>query len=549
MNDTLYRKYRPVDFDGVMGQDHIVTTLKNQILTNKVGHAYLFCGTRGTGKTSVAKIFARAVNCQNRKGANPCNECESCLQSLENHSINIVEMDAASNRGIDNIRNLKNEIEYAPLNGDKYKVYILDEVHELSKDAFNALLKTLEEPPEYVIFILATTNVEMLPETILSRCQRYNFNRISLDTMVDNLVNIAKLENINIDKEAITYIAEKSDGSMRDSISKLDRCRLIDENTVLTRKRVADILGLVDDEVFKDLLFSVINKKIENIASIISSSLDGGKDILQFLNDFIWHIRNVLISKDLPEVNDALNITKEHFLELKDEAETYSRMTLIYYIRELSKVVNVMRYDENRRVTLEANLIKLAVTESAIDEEGIIARIENIEQKLENANNNSYNYQTNSAAAGKNKPSDKTKINSNNNDNSYQKQATVKSDTDKKTEEIKSAELSTIEKNFKEIYTELTDLEKTMLKKCDVLLKEEKDNDKKILNVLFSIDALDFFVIGGEEKIKELALRMKDIIKEKFNIDSKILFKKVEKVEKDKTLDEITDAINNAIKD
>ena len=219
MNDTLYRKYRPVDFDGVMGQDHIVTTLKNQILTNKVGHAYLFCGTRGTGKTSVAKIFARAVNCQNRKGANPCNECESCLQSLENHSINIVEMDAASNRGIDNIRNLKNEIEYAPLNGDKYKVYILDEVHELSKDAFNALLKTLEEPPEYVIFILATTNVEMLPETILSRCQRYNFNRISLDTMVDNLVNIAKLENINIDKEAITYIAEKSDGSMRDSIS------------------------------------------------------------------------------------------------------------------------------------------------------------------------------------------------------------------------------------------------------------------------------------------------------------------------------------------
>ena len=554
MNDTLYNKYRPVTFDDVVGQDVIVTTLKNQIITNKVGHAYLFCGTKGTGKTTVAKIFARAINCKNRKDANPCNKCESCEASLNRSSINIIEMDAASNKGIDNIRNLKNEIEYAPINGDKYKIYILDEVHELSNDAFSALLKTLEEPPEYVVFILATTNVEELPDTILSRCQRYNFNRIKLDSIVENLEKIAKLENINIDKDALTYIAEKSDGSMRDSISKLDRCRLVEENISLTREKVADIIGLVDDSVFKDLLFAVHSTDIENMVTIIAKSLDNGKDILQFTNDLIWHIRNVLLVKDLKEVNSALNISENHFNELKEESEIYNRQKLIYYIRELSKVVNIMRYDENRRVTLESNLIKLSIAD-------------------ENINNNNYNYQENNqsnTAQNINANNNNSQIDKNNNntDNNYRikteatnnktfesnnlKSNNNSQNSDTTKNEKKESSTETIEKNFSEIYTEIAGLEKAILKKSDVLLSEEKDpndNNKKILGVTFSINGLDYSMLGSEEKIKEIRNKLQNIIKTKFNRDNIVVIKKIENEVKEKTLDEITDEINALIKE
>lgn len=554
MNDTLYNKYRPVTFDDVVGQDVIVTTLKNQIITNKVGHAYLFCGTKGTGKTTVAKIFARAVNCNFRQDANPCNKCESCEASLNRSSINIVEMDAASNKGIDNIRNLKNEIEYAPMNGDKYKIYILDEVHELSNDAFSALLKTLEEPPEYVIFILATTNVEELPDTILSRCQRYNFNRIKLSSIVENLEKIAKLENINIDKEALIYIAEKSDGSMRDSISKLDRCRLIDENETLTREKVASILGLVDDTTFKDLLFSIHNTNIENMVNIIATSLDNGKDILQFTNDLIWHIRNVLLVKDLKEVNSALNISENHFMELKEESEIFTRQKLIFYIRELSKVVNSMRYDENRRVTLESNLIKLSIID-------------------ENINNNSYNYQENipsnkATDINANNNNSNSAINNNNTNNNYHNKtattsaqntaaATAKSEnvsqnlTEVKNEK-KETDNETIEKNFNEVFTELVGFEKTILKKCNILLSNEKDKlnqNKNILGVTFSMNALDYSLLGNKEKIEEISNKIQNIIKTKFNRDSVVQIKKIEIKNDDKTLDEIADEINALIKE
>lgn len=556
MNETLYNKYRPVTFDDVVGQDVIVTTLKNQIVNNKVGHAYLFCGTKGTGKTTVAKIFARAVNCRDRKEGepNPCNKCESCEASLNRSSINIVEMDAASNKGIDNIRNLKNEIEYAPMNGDKYKIYILDEVHELSNDAFSALLKTLEEPPEYVIFILATTNVEELPDTILSRCQRYNFNRIKLSNIVENLEKIASLENIKIDKEALTYIAEKSDGSMRDSISKLDRCRLIDENIILTREKVADILGLVDDTTFKNLLYAINNTDIENMVNIIATSLDNGKDILQFTNDLIWHIRNVLLVKDLKQVNSALNISENHFAELKEESEIFTRQKLIFYIRELSKVVNSMRYDENRRVTLESNLIKLSIID-------------------ENINNNNYNYQENTVTnntinTNANNNNSNLTTNNNNTNNNYQNKpastsnqnsaaASQKSENNSqnKTDEKdakKETDVETIEKNFSEIFTELVGFEKTILKKCDILLSNEKDKldeNKKILGVTFSMNSLDYSLLGDKEKINEIINKIQNIIKTKFNRDSIVIIKKVEIKPEEKTLDEITDEINTLIKE
>ncbi|MBQ2204950.1 MAG: DNA polymerase III subunit gamma/tau, partial [Lachnospiraceae bacterium] len=223
--ETLYRKYRPLDFDTVVGQDVIVKTLRNQILKGSIAHAYLFCGTRGTGKTTIAKIFARAINCPNENNGNPCNECNACKSALDGANYNILEMDAASNRGVEDIRKITEAISYPPINDQKYKVFIIDEAHALTDTAVQAFLKSLEEPPEYVVFILATTDPNKLPETILSRCQKYNFKRISVDEIAEYLKKICVEEKIDIDDDALVFIAEKSDGSMRESISKLDRCR------------------------------------------------------------------------------------------------------------------------------------------------------------------------------------------------------------------------------------------------------------------------------------------------------------------------------------
>ena len=219
---ALYRKWRPDTFEDVKGQDHIVTTLKNQISADRIGHAYLFCGTRGTGKTSVAKIFARAVNCEHPVNGSPCGECPACKAIAAGTSMNVIEIDAASNNGVDNIREIREEVQYSPTEG-KYKVYIIDEVHMLSIGAFNALLKTLEEPPAYVIFILATTEAAKIPITIMSRCQRYDFHRISIETIADRLTQLMKAENISVEDRAIRYVAKAADGSMRDALSLLDQ--------------------------------------------------------------------------------------------------------------------------------------------------------------------------------------------------------------------------------------------------------------------------------------------------------------------------------------
>ena len=219
---ALYRKFRPQEFEDVKGQDHIVTTLKNQITADRIGHAYLFCGTRGTGKTTVAKIFAKAVNCEHPIDGSPCGECASCRAITEGSSMNVIEIDAASNNGVDNIRQIREEVAYRPTEG-RYKVYIIDEVHMLSAGAFNALLKTLEEPPSYVIFILATTEAHKIPITILSRCQRYDFHRISIDTIAARLTDLMQQENVNVDERAIRYVAKAGDGSMRDALSLLDQ--------------------------------------------------------------------------------------------------------------------------------------------------------------------------------------------------------------------------------------------------------------------------------------------------------------------------------------
>ncbi|HIT86609.1 MAG TPA: DNA polymerase III subunit gamma/tau, partial [Candidatus Coprocola pullicola] len=237
---ALYRKFRPDTFSGVIGQEHIVKTIKNQILSDRVSHAYLFCGTRGTGKTSTAKIFARAINCLAPKEGNPCNECTLCRAALENRSMNVIEIDAASNNGVDNIREIREEVKYPPTQG-KYKVYIIDEVHMLSSGAFNALLKTLEEPPEHVIFILATTDPQKVPATILSRCQRFDFHRITTEQIAQTLSEYMKIEDIPVQKEALHYIARLGDGSMRDSLSILDQCTAFYSDELLTLEKVLDV--------------------------------------------------------------------------------------------------------------------------------------------------------------------------------------------------------------------------------------------------------------------------------------------------------------------
>ena len=272
---ALYRKFRPVEFEDVKGQEHIITTLKNQIEANRIGHAYLFCGTRGTGKTTVAKIFAKAVNCEHPVNGSPCGECAMCRSIAAGTSMNVIEIDAASNNGVDNIREIREEVAYRPTEG-KYKVYIIDEVHMLSIGAFNALLKTLEEPPEYVIFILATTEVHKIPITILSRCQHYDFKRISIETITDRMRDLMQEEQVEVEEKALRYVAKAADGSMRDALSLLDQCIAFYLGQKLTYDNVLEVLGAVDTDVFSRLLRSVIRRDVPKVLDIVDDLGDAG---------------------------------------------------------------------------------------------------------------------------------------------------------------------------------------------------------------------------------------------------------------------------------
>ena len=287
---ALYRKFRPSEFGDVKGQEHIVTTLQNQIKANRIGHAYLFCGTRGTGKTTAAKIFARAVNCEHPVDGSPCGECAMCRSIAAGTSMNVIEIDAASNNGVDNIREIKEEVTYRPTEG-RYKVYIIDEVHMLSSGAFNALLKTLEEPPEYVIFILATTEVHKIPVTIMSRCQHYDFRRISINTISDRLNELMEAERVEVEDKAIRYIAKAADGSMRDALSLLDQCIAFYLGQKLTYDNVLEVLGAVDTDVFSRLLRNIIRRNVPAVLDTVEELVMQGRELLQLSVDFTWYLR------------------------------------------------------------------------------------------------------------------------------------------------------------------------------------------------------------------------------------------------------------------
>ena len=379
---ALYRKWRPTAFSDVKGQDAIVQTLKNQITAQRIGHAYLFCGTRGTGKTSIAKIFARAVNCEHPVDGSPCNECAICQAIASGSSMNVVEIDAASNNGVENIREIREQVQYPPTEG-RYRVYIIDEVHMLSTGAFNALLKTLEEPPSYVIFILATTEVHKIPVTVLSRCQRYDFKRITLDTLTARLKELTQAEEIPVEDRALAYIARAADGSMRDALSLLDQCVAFHYGTLLTYDNVLDVLGAVDTTVFSQLLRAVLAKDTAQCIRSLEEMVVQGRELGQFVNDFIWYLRNLLVLKSTDDAEDMLDISRENLKLLKEESGMADSETLTRYIRIFSELSGQLRYATQKRVLIEVALIKLTRPQMEPDLDAILGRLSDLEQRLE----------------------------------------------------------------------------------------------------------------------------------------------------------------------
>ena len=378
---ALYRKFRPDSFQDVKGQDAIVRTLKNQIRAQRIGHAYLFCGTRGTGKTTVAKILAKAVNCKHPIDGNPCNECETCKAIAAGNSMNVIEIDAASNNGVDNIREIREEVAYSPTSG-KYKVYIIDEVHMLSIGAFNALLKTLEEPPSYVIFILATTEAHKIPITILSRCQRYDFKRIARTTIVDRLRELMDEEQVEVEDKALRYIAKKGDGSMRDALSLLDQCIAFYLGEKLTYEHVLDVLGAVDTDEFSKLLREVLDGDVTQVILHLENMIMQGRDLTQLVNDFTWYLRNLLLLKSSDNMEDVLDVSAENLEQLKEEAAMVRDDTLMRYIRIFSELQNQIKYAGSKRVMLEVALIKLCRPQMEQDQLSVLERVRRLEKQL-----------------------------------------------------------------------------------------------------------------------------------------------------------------------
>lgn len=379
---ALYRKFRPKGFNEVKGQEQVVTVLKNQIKYDKIGHAYMFSGTRGTGKTSVAKIFAKAVNCENPQDGSPCGVCETCKKIAEGRTLDIIEIDAATNNGVDNMREVIEEVKYSPAD-TRYKVYIIDEVHMLSSGAFNALLKTLEEPPKYAIFILATTEPHKVLPTIKSRCQKYDFKRISVETIAERLKELMDKESNSYEEEALKFIARKGDGSMRDSLSLLDQCLAFSFDEILTYDKVLTVLGSVDTDLFNKLYIAIKRGDVSTCMDVTEKISMDGIDIGQFALDFTWYFRNLLLLKVSRTAVARIEISTDKLEELKEVAKIGDENDLYRYIRIFSKLSSEIKYSNSKRAELEIALIKLCMPEMEEDRESLIARINKLEEIIE----------------------------------------------------------------------------------------------------------------------------------------------------------------------
>ena len=369
---ALYRKYRPQTFDEVIGQDHIVKTLVNQIKMDKISHAYLFTGSRGTGKTSTAKIFARAINCESSNNGSPCGTCETC-KSLAGTNIDVLEIDAASNNGVDEIRDLREKVKYPPVVG-KYKVYIIDEVHMLSTSAFNALLKTLEEPPSHTVFILATTEVHKLPATILSRCLRFDYKLVSLEELSALLRKILKEENVAFDEQAINIIARAGEGSVRDTLSIADRCVSFAGND-LTYQKVLSVLGVSEREVLINMANHMLSKNVGNALVELDLVLSGGKSPLVFSNDLIAYFRDLILIHTLGDESREIVVVKDDiYSQMKNQATAENYASMLKVVEVLSSVEQELRYSAQPRIVLETAIIK------AVSGSSLLERVEKLEE-------------------------------------------------------------------------------------------------------------------------------------------------------------------------
>ncbi|WP_193708461.1 DNA polymerase III subunit gamma/tau [Alkalibaculum sporogenes] len=355
---ALYRTYRPKSFAEVIGQNNNITILKNQIVTQKITHAYLFCGTRGTGKTSAAKIFAKAVNCEKNKDGEPCHICNTCKTIENNNIMDIIEIDAASNRGVDEIRELREKVKYPPTIGS-YKVYIIDEVHMLTSEAFNALLKTLEEPPKHVIFILATTEPNKLPTTILSRCQRFNFRRIQISDIQSKMEQICKQLNITIEDKTLQLIAKNADGAMRDALSILEQCLSISKENIVSYESVKNLLGISDDHLVYSIIETIVNKDIKSALDYLEEAYKNGKELTQLMNQLILCFRDMLIIKITSAKENLIEASEENIDTLQKLSNQVEKELISYYIESLTDMENKIKFSTLPKVLVEVILIKL----------------------------------------------------------------------------------------------------------------------------------------------------------------------------------------------
>ena len=523
MHKALYRAYRPQTFKDVVGQEHIIKTLKNQIENGNVGHAYLFCGTRGTGKTSTAKIFARSVNCIDSINEEPCNECEVCKDILNDNIMDVIEIDAASNNSVDDVREIRENVKYTPAKC-KYKVYIIDEVHMLSQGAFNALLKTLEEPPSYVIFILATTEPHKIPATILSRCQRFDFKRVTVQDMSSRMKEICEDVNIEVDERALNLIARNSQGALRDALSILDQCMSFSDDKI-EYKDVVDLLGTVNIEQLFEMAEYVIKEDTKKCLEILNEFVIWGKDIKNLIDDLIDHFRNLMICKVSTELDEIISLPEETIEQLKAQSSLIETNDIIRILNILSETQDNIKSSSNPRVLAEVSIMKLSQPMFDESKESLIKRLANLEEIIKSGN---IKVTTDKTTSTEESQVDTVVEN---------KQPEVE---EVYYEEVKSEDVKLVEKSWENI---LMNIKKDKNMPVYAILREAKDfnvyaNDLYIIfddNFAFAKNKLnDPKTLGYIENVVRDTLNRSFSIKIILKSESKNINLEIEKVEKDK---------------